>query len=89
MAGVSRTLHTPEQQQLAALLRETREKAGLNQATLARMLTRPQSFVSKIESGERRVDLVELREICAALGVTLGAFVRRYESRLTTLQPPR
>ena len=49
------------------------------QQDLARALERPQSFVSKIESGERRVDLVELREICLALGVDLVALVERFD----------
>jgi transcriptional regulator with XRE-family HTH domain len=56
-----------------------RHDAGLRQADLARKLKQPQSFVSKYESGERRIDLLELREICVALGVPLAEFVRRLE----------
>lgn len=82
LGGVPKTLHSPEQEALVALLREAREKAGLRQADLAEKLQRPQSFVSKIESGERRVDLVELREMCRALGVDLVKFVRRFEATL-------
>jgi len=44
-----------------------RESAGLSQHELARRLGRPQSFVSKCESGERRVDVVELVQICRIL----------------------
>jgi transcriptional regulator with XRE-family HTH domain len=40
-----------------------RKDAGLTQAQVARMLGRPQSFVSKFESGERRVDFVELQRL--------------------------
>lgn len=54
--------------------------AGLRQADLARKLRQPQSFVSKYESGERRIDILELREICMALGVSLSEFVRRWEN---------
>ena len=43
---------------------------------------RPQSFVSKYEIGERRLDLIELREVCAALGVPLLEFVKQFEEIL-------
>ncbi len=45
-----------------------RHAAGLTQQQLAKRLGRPQSFVAKYEGGERRVDVVELFEIAAALG---------------------
>ncbi len=41
------------------------------------------SFVSKYESGERRLDLIELREICEALKISLADFVNRFEESLT------
>lgn len=48
------------------------------QDDLAERLGRPQGFVSKVESGERRIDLVELHRHCDAVGVSLLAVVRRY-----------
>jgi len=42
----------------------------------------PQSFVSKYETGERRLDMVEVRAVCSSLGVTLLAFVKKFEARL-------
>ena len=42
----------------------------------------PQSLVSKIKVGERRLDLLELRAVCQALGLSLGEFVVRLEKRL-------
>lgn len=51
----------------------------MRQADLAKLLGQPQSFVSKYETGERRIDIAELREICAALGIPLSEFVRRLE----------
>jgi transcriptional regulator with XRE-family HTH domain len=68
-----------EGEKLTALLRTVRSQAGVTQAELARRLKLPQSFVSKYESGERRIDLVELRQICKALGISLVEFVRRFE----------
>ncbi len=67
-------------QRLLSLLRQMRVEAGLRQVDLARKLGQPQSFVSKYESGERRIDVLELRQICMSLGVSLDEFVRRLES---------
>ena len=50
------------------LLVQTRKDAGLTQQDLAGRLDRPQSFVSKIELGERRLDVVEFIELCRAIG---------------------
>ncbi len=72
----------PDRDKLIELLRAVRKEAGLTQADVARKLRRPQSFVSKYEIGERRLDLIELREVCAAIGIPLQRFVRRFESRL-------
>jgi len=55
-------------------LRAARELAGLSQTQTARRLGRPQSFVSKCESGERRVDVVELRTFAVIYGVDLSFF---------------
>lgn len=75
---MAKTLHSPEQEAFVALLRELRASAGVTQEQLAERLGRPQSFVSKVESGERRIDLVELHRYCAALGLDLVKVVRRY-----------
>jgi transcriptional regulator with XRE-family HTH domain len=76
---VPRTIYTEEHRRLVELLRERREKAGSRQLDLAERLGRPQSFVSKYEAGQRRLDLVELRAICEALGVDLVKLVREWE----------
>ena len=68
-----------QEERLCALLRQIRIEAGLRQTDIAHRLGQPQSFVSKYESGERRLDLLELRQVCQALGITLGDFVRRFE----------
>jgi transcriptional regulator with XRE-family HTH domain len=70
------------QKALLALLREIRMEAGLRQADLAKALRMPQSVVSKYESGERRLDILELRQVCDAVGVTLKDFVARLEREL-------
>ena len=79
---MQRTIHSNEQKHLRKLLRQLRLGAGLRQADLAELLGKPQSFVSKYESGERRLDLLELRQVCKALGVSLTEFVVRLEALL-------
>lgn len=64
-----------EYQQLCALLRQLRRDAGLTQVEVARQLEVPQSFVSKYETGERRLDVVELRYVAEALGTQLESIV--------------
>jgi transcriptional regulator with XRE-family HTH domain len=76
---VRKAIFSAEQEKLQKLLREMREKTGLTQVEVAKKLKVPQSFVSKYESGERRLDLIELRQVCAVLGVRLTDFVRRFE----------
>lgn len=74
-----KTIFSAGQQRFLKVLRQTREDAGITQVQLARKLKVHQSFVSKIESGERRVDLVELEMICKALKISLTEFVQKYE----------
>src|SRR5215467_4941308 len=70
------------QKALLALLRQIRVEAGMPQTELAKALRMPQSVVSKYESGERRLDLLELRQVCEAVGISLKDFVARLESVL-------
>jgi transcriptional regulator with XRE-family HTH domain len=56
-------------------LRAAREEAGLTQVEVAKALRRPQSFVSKCESGERRVDVVELERFAALYQKPLDFFL--------------
>ena len=56
-------------------LRQARLNAGLTQGVLAYRLKRNQSFVSKLERGERRVDVVELRAVCQALDTPFQTFI--------------
>jgi len=60
MGAMRKSTHTPEYAIVRAELRGLREGAGLSQRDLATRLKVPHSWVSKIESGERRIDVVEL-----------------------------
>ena len=77
--SMKKTIHTDEYALLVTLLRETRESAGLTQIELALRLNTTQSIVSKIERGERRLDLVELKAWCDAIDVSLAHFAARFE----------
>lgn len=61
-----------------SLLIEARKQAELTQHELASRLKRPQSFVSKYERGERRLDVVEFGEVAKALGIDPVRFLRRF-----------
>ena len=60
------------------LLIEARNTAGITQADLAARLKRPQSFVSKYERGERRLDVVEFGDVAKALGIDPVRFLGRF-----------
>jgi len=80
---MAKSLHTPEYEQFRSLLIAAREKRGFTQANVAERLARPQSFVSKYESGERRLDVVEFLEVCRALETDLKAIIRKLEAELS------
>lgn len=71
-----KTIYTKEHQRLVAKLREARIASGLTQAQVAKALKRPQSFVSHLESGQRRIDAIELQ-----------VFARLYRKRPNFFQP--
>lgn len=79
---MDKTIHSDEQKKLQELLRNLRIKKGYRQQDLANILRVPQSLVSKYEAGERRLDVLELREICSALGIRLSEFACKLEEVL-------
>ncbi|MEV6717273.1 helix-turn-helix transcriptional regulator [Lentzea sp. NPDC051208] len=78
---MDKSIYSAAYQRLCGLLREIRAEAGLTQVQVAERLDEPQSFVSKYESGERRLDVVELRLVAEALGTTLPAVISELEAR--------
>ena len=66
---MTKSLHTIEYEHFRSMMILAREKSGLTQKDVASSLNRPQSFVSKYECGERRLDVVEFIQICIVLGV--------------------
>ena len=76
---MDKSIHTREYASVLRLLREARNKAGITQVELAKKIDETQSYVSKVERGELRLDIVQLRKICNVLGLSLSEFVNRFE----------
>lgn len=85
---VLRPLHDRDYGVLAQLLRDVRVERGLTQVELAERLGVDQSLVSKVERRERRLDVAELRRVCAALGIPLTEFVARFERAVAAQGAP-
>lgn len=68
-------LHEPRYQRIAALLTELRKARGLLQQDVADRIGRPQGFVSKVESGSRRLDVIELLDFLRALDADPHEFI--------------
>ncbi|MEJ0010999.1 MAG: helix-turn-helix transcriptional regulator [Alphaproteobacteria bacterium] len=64
---MQKTIYSELSMALATLLRALRRKEGLTQEQLGKRLGRPQSFIAKVEAGQRRLDVVELLIIAQAL----------------------
>jgi len=77
---VTKSVFSDNYDRFRRLLIEARKLAGLTQAELAHKLSRPQSFVSKYERGERRLDVIEFFEVARAIGVDPFEFLRAFDS---------
>lgn len=64
------------------LLRIFRERAGLTQLEVGKAVKMPQSYVSKYETGERRLDFVETSAVCAVLGISVVDFAKEFARRI-------
>jgi transcriptional regulator with XRE-family HTH domain len=74
---MSRTVGSPRHKALIQFLVDKRKKAGLTQAQLAAKLGRYQSFVATVESGQRRIDVVEFLDFADAIGFDAREAIKR------------
>jgi transcriptional regulator with XRE-family HTH domain len=81
---VTKSLHSPTYRKLTALLVQARRKSGLTQQEVADALKTHQSYVAKVEGGERRIDVVEFMELAKALGVVPSNLLKKLESAVPT-----
>jgi transcriptional regulator with XRE-family HTH domain len=79
-----KTIHRAEYRQLIRKLREAREQAGLTQVQLARGVRKRQTWLSDIEIGTRRLDVIELRDLCRAMDIDFIDFLRDFERSLVS-----
>ena len=76
-----KSLRSPAHVRLLELLLAAREKAGLTQQQLADRLGKPQSFISKYEGGERRIDVIEFIAIADVLDMDASRAIRDIRSK--------
>ncbi|WP_017463477.1 helix-turn-helix domain-containing protein [Dyella ginsengisoli] len=85
---MTRTIHKDDYHLLLAFMQQVRESLDITQTELAQRLRTTQSYVSKCERGERRIDIMEFVNYCEALGVDAGvlmdAFLDHRDYRLVS-----
>lgn len=79
---MSMTIYRHEHDVLLSLLKKHRKEAGLTQVERSKALERPQSFMSDVETGSRRLDIVQLRDLCKVLGIGLQDLIAEFERLL-------
>jgi DNA-binding XRE family transcriptional regulator len=86
-AEMKKSISTREYDAFLHLLRQVREEAGLTQIQLALALKKTQSFISKVERGETRLDIIQLRTVLGASQMSLLKFAQRLEKELSSMPP--
>lgn len=85
---MTRTIHNDDYRLLLSFMQQVRDAAGITQVALAHRLRTTQSYISKCERGERRLDIIEFVRYCEALevdaGVLMDAFLDYRDYRLTS-----
>ena len=72
---LTKSLHTARYSEFRKRLTDARIDACISQADLAKRLGKPQSFVSKFERGERRLDIIEFLDVASVLGLVPATFL--------------
>ncbi len=70
-----KSIYTKEHRKIIEGLKKTRQEAGLKQTEVAKKLGKPQSYISKIERGERRVDITELKQLAKIYKKDINFFI--------------
>lgn len=79
------SVYSTEYQLVIKTLRDARIEKGITQTKLAEALGRPQSFIAKVENGERKLDVVEFAVMARLLGVDAGAVLEMIGGRVHSL----
>jgi transcriptional regulator with XRE-family HTH domain len=86
---MAKTLYRTENSVLRDILRDARVQAGLTQVDVSKAIGKSQTFLSDVERGVRRLDVIELWELCQALGVDLSGFIAQFEAELARRRAAR
>ena len=78
-----KSIHDEAYRLLIGMLKEARKKRKITQAEMAERIGSDQTYISKVETMERRIDVIELRTICKALSLDFIDFIRHFEDRLS------
>ena len=73
---MKKTIYSKEHKYLVEQLKKARKEAGLGQKDVAKLLNKTQSYVSKVESGQRRIEVLQLREFARIYKKNLDFFIR-------------
>ena len=76
---MDKSIHSHLYHQVIGRLRSKREKLGITQVQLAELLKVNQAFISKIETCDRRLDIIELHHICQVLGLSFVDFIQEVD----------
>lgn len=79
---MTKAIYRREHEIFLQLLKRMRVESGMTQAQCSAALGRPQSFMSDVERGVRRLDIVQLRDLCLVLKTDLSIFSQTYEQAL-------
>ena len=79
---MTKAIYRREHEILLQVLKRMRVESGMTQAQCSAALGRPQSFMSDVERGVRRLDIVQLRDLCLVLKTDLSSFSKTYEQAL-------
>ena len=79
---MEKSIYSRDHAALVRLLKKAREDAGVTQVQLAKKLKLTQSLYSKMERGEVRIDVIQLRTMCRAIGIKFVQFIERLEREL-------
>ncbi|EQC0996279.1 helix-turn-helix domain-containing protein [Pseudomonas aeruginosa] len=79
---MTKAIYRPEYEVFLDILKRRRIEAGLTQVECSKALGRPQSFMSDVERGSRRLDIIQIRDLCKVLGCDFPTLVLDFERTL-------
>ena len=79
---MSESLHTAEYKIFLRVLKSARKKSGITQVQLADKLKQTQSYISKFERGELRLDIIQIRNVLIAMGIEPLHFFEEFEKQI-------